>query len=174
MFTVIFFFLFICHCSFSIFFSHMSQNCMIMWKIFSPLIEIWFCVMHLIHSLKNIGDLDRIHGWIRTEWMTLFYRKPWQGVYNHFKEGIFLNFLFAISMTRFERCTMYIVNLRVTERVTMFREFYSLLNRWLKLMRNLSLCVKHSVISCLLSSEFMSDDFFFILYYIYVSWTLTV
>lgn len=118
-------------------------------RFFSPLIEIWFCVMHLIHSLKNIGDLDRIHGWIHTEWMTLFYRKPWQGVYNHFKEGIFLNFLFAISMRRFERCTMYIVNLRVTDRV-MFREFYSLLTWWLKyqLMRNLSLCVKHSIISC--------------------------
>lgn len=161
MFTVIFFFYLFVIVHFPYFF-HICLK--IVWsceRFFSPLIEIWFCVMHLIHSLKNIGDLDRIHGWIRTEWMTLFYRKPWQGVYNHFKEGIFLNFLFAISMTRFERCTMYIVNLRVTERVTMFREFYSLLNRWLKLMRNLSLCVKHSVISCLLSSEFMSDDFFF-------------
>lgn len=56
---------------------------------------------------------------------------------------------------------MYIVNLRVIERVTMFREFYFLLNRWLKLMRNLSLCVKYFVIFCLLSSEFMLDDFFF-------------
>lgn len=63
---------------------------------------------------------------------------------------------------------MYIVNLRVIERVTMFREFYFLLNRWLKLMRNLSLCVKYFVIFCLLSSEFMLDDFFLILYYIYV------
>lgn len=63
---------------------------------------------------------------------------------------------------------MYIVNLRVIERVTMLREFYFLLNRWLKLMRNLSLCVKYFVIFCLLSSEFMLDDFFFILYYIYV------
>lgn len=63
---------------------------------------------------------------------------------------------------------MYIVNLRVIERVTMFREFYFLLNRWLKLMRNLSLCVKYFVIFCLLSSEFMLDDFFFLYYIIYM------
>lgn len=63
--------LFISH----IFFTYVSKLYDHVKEYFSFELLWLFFVMHLIHSLKIIGDIDRIHGLEpQSEW--LFYRKP--------------------------------------------------------------------------------------------------